>query len=559
MSLDYILSTIPLVISFAMATGKLNENFYIKSFAFGFAFIIMLVLNAIKGRKTTNTNVSVCTTDMLVFGLMMVFLYSYTGLLNVIDHSILLMYFLLYFFIRLYSNIDFSRILLYIAPSIILIHLLLCTLQYFSLLPNYNHFFNIGSTFGNPDMLSAYLSILLPFCYIGHQWKIARWLIVLLTISLFFLLQARTAIMASLLVMSCYFVLKYRRIPKKYILIAIVIFSIGLICLACWHKASVLGRLYIWVVSLSMFIAKPLGWGAYAFEKYYPEYQAQFTVQHPEIVEILNYDIVHSPYNEFLNIAVTVGIMGIFFYVMFVFRVLRMTYRAKSILFFPLLTFQIISLSYFPFQIIPLSAFYVMCCAIAVKTYDSASSTFTLFIPSKVKRTLIYTIAFGVVLCCSCNVYSFFYWEKAIAQMDKREYAEANNSFGKSYPFLKNNGRFLTSFAELKYKMGDDDETLSLMEKASYHFSDISFLHNWAMLYEQKGMIDKAKEKLNLAVNMSPDNIDIRFAQIQFLQRIGEIKEAHQQAILLKNRIKENNRESNNEMILIALDKLITY
>lgn len=557
MWLNYTIGTLPLLISFAMATGKLNENFYVKSFAFGLAFMAMLALRLPKERRIAVARTSICMADVWALGVTTLFLYVYIGLLNVVDHSIPLMYFLFYCFVRCCPDIDFSKILLRMVPVVILIHLLLCVLQYFSLLPNYNQFFSIGSTFGNPDMLSAYLAVLLPFCYIGRQWKTVRWLLTLSVLLLFFLLQSRTAILASLLVLFCYFFLRYKRILKKYIPVAVILLLSGLVGLACWHEASVLGRFYIWIVSLSMFMAKSWGWGAYAFEKFYPEYQAQFTIQHPEIVERLNYDIVHSPYNEFLYIAVTVGILGLIFYVLFVFCILRMTYKSKSVLFLPLLTFQIISLSYFPFRIVPLGVFYVMCCAMAVNSCAPDASKLISSISVKMRRSLLYMIAFFVIVCCGCYAYSFFYWRKAIAQMDGKEYVQAEDSFEKSYPLLQDNGRFLASFAELKYKTGNSDDTLLLMEKAGCYFSDIPFLHNWAMLYEQKGKVDEAKEKLDLAVAMSPRNIDIRLAQIQFLQRTGKAEEARQKVLLLKNKIKENNSRNRNQAILDFLNQLI--
>lgn len=557
MWLNYIVGTLPLLISFAMATGKLNENFYVKSFAFGLAFMAMLALRLPKERRIAVARTSVCMADVWILGVTMLFLYAYIGLQNVVDHSIPLMYFLFYCFVRCCPDIDFSRILLHVVPVVILIHLLLCVLQSFSLLPNYNQFFSIGSTFGNPDMLSAYLAVLLPFCYIGRQWKAVRWLLTLSVLLLFFLLQSRTAILASLLVLFCYFFLRYKGVLKKYIPVAVILFLLGLIGLACWHEASVLGRFYIWIVSQSMFMAKPWGWGAYAFEKFYPEYQAQFTIQHPEIVERLNYDIVHSPYNEFLYIAVTVGVLGLLFYVLFVFCILRMTCKAKSLLFFPLLTFQIISLSYFPFRIIPLGVFYMMCCAMAVNSCAPDASKLKASISSKMRKPLLYTMSSFVIVCCGCNAYSFFYWKKAIAQMGKKEYAQAEVSFERSFPWLQDNGRFLASFAELKYKTDNPDETLLLMEKAGCYFSDIPFLHNWAMLYEQKGKVDEAREKLDLAVAMSPRNIDIRLTQIQFLQRIGEVEEARRKALLLKNKIKDNNSRNSNQAILDFLNQLI--
>lgn len=342
---------------------------------------------------------------------------------------------------------------------------------------------------------------------------------------------------------------------RIYILSGILTLIIGFIFLVNWHSISVLGRCYIWVVALSMVLSKPFGWGPYAFEKYYPEYQSIFTVQHPNIAKALNYDIVHSPYNEFLNITVTIGIIGLVLYLLLVAYVLITAYRTKSPLIYPLVSFQIVSLSYFPFKIIPLTVIYIICCSIVIST-DKFYRIRITNILIKLKSSVFYIIV-PVIICFLTGAFSFVNWKKGIEQSDKIEtYYNACESFEKCYPFLKNNGRFLISFAELKYKM-KNDSALTLMEEADKYFSDVAFLHNLAVLYEQSGRIADAKMKYKLAVNMSPNNADIGYAQILFLQRVGDIDEAYQLATLLRKRIINTPFKSDNKLILEKLNKFI--
>ena len=76
------------------------------------------------------------------------------------------------------------------------------------------------------------------------------------------------------------------------------------------------------------------------------------------------------------------------------------------------------------------------------------------------------------------------------------------------------------------------------MHQAENYFSDVAFLHNLAMIYEEEGNITEAKNKLNMASNMSPNNIPILTAQVQFLRRIGKYDEACQMNTLLLYRKK---------------------
>jgi tetratricopeptide (TPR) repeat protein len=312
----------------------------------------------------------------------------------------------------------------------------------------------------------------------------------------------------------------------------------------------------MWIVALSMIMTKPLGWGPYAFEKYYPEYQSMFTIKHSEIANALNYDIVHSPYNEFLNMAVTIGVVGLVFYLLFIIYILITAYKRESPLFYPLLTYQFVSLSYFPFQIIPLTVIYIMCCAIVVNT-DNVSFRIRLIHSSLKPKLLTICMLIPIMMCLSLGLYSFGYWKRAIAQSNnERTYDRACKSFEHSYPYLKGNGRFLISYAELQYRIRNKKMASLLMYQAEHYFSDIAFLHNLAMIYEEDGRINEAKEKFNLAVNMSPNNIDITFAQVQFLQRIGDIEQACFIVKCLRQRIEKNNTilKKRDQFILKEID-----
>lgn len=57
---------------------------------------------------------------------------------------------------------------------------------------------------------------------------------------------------------------------------------------------------------------------------------------------------------------------------------------------------------------------------------------------------------------------------------------------------------------------------------------------------------------------MSPNNINICYTQIQFLQRIGNVDEAYKLAIILRKKIIGISFKHNNKMILNNLNKFIT-
>jgi hypothetical protein len=113
---------------------------------------------------------------------------------------------------------EIMALLVKIVPIVIFTHIGICCLRFTKALPNFHNYFPVGSTFGNPDKLGAYLSVLLPFCYIKQ--KIIGYSLFVLCTLLLFLSQARTALFAAVLTGISYLFLT-KKLSKK-------IFSMGI-------------------------------------------------------------------------------------------------------------------------------------------------------------------------------------------------------------------------------------------------------------------------------------------------------------------------------------------
>lgn len=315
-------------LSFITGAGILNANFYVKLFAFEIILLLFLLLNILNTNKKRRC-INISIPDLCIIGIYLLFLYYSIGKSDIINLSLYHSYFLLYISGR-FCSIDLERLnLSKIAIILISGHLLFCLLQYFYILPNYNSFFKIGSAFGNPDALGAYLAFLSPFLLQSKTKlkNILQYILLLLVILLFFALQARTAITAIFFVILTFFISKKKKQIHKYIIIIIITIIGGLILLIYWHPISVWGRFYLWLISITMIIEKPLGWGIYGFSKYFPDFQASFTINHPQIANWLNYDIIHSGYNELLNIGVILGLPAIMLYIIFTIYTLRLAFQ----------------------------------------------------------------------------------------------------------------------------------------------------------------------------------------------------------------------------------------
>jgi tetratricopeptide (TPR) repeat protein len=98
---------------------------------------------------------------------------------------------------------------------------------------------------------------------------------------------------------------------------------------------------------------------------------------------------------------------------------------------------------------------------------------------------------------------------------------------------MKGNGRFLISWADLRYRQGDTLSSLSLMREAEQVFCDQVFSRNLALLYEMTGQTAEAEKALDRAVNMVPGGFNVAYERILFLQRIGKYRKAYDEAVKL--------------------------
>jgi hypothetical protein len=246
--LTYIFYSLLFLVSFVAWKGALNENIYIKEFAFGFTFAAMVIVAIIQSIKHGKIQIRVTWGDIFILGLASVYMYFYIGTYNDLDFVLPLIYFLYYCFMRMQDMKGFQdtiHVLSHIVILVILLHVLSCILQLIGLIPSFHSYFPTGSTFGNPDMLGAYLAVLLPFCYISRTHTVFKFSVFFLGIILLLLLQARTAIVATVITGILYMLVSGKISTKQLIKWLVLPFIAGLGLLIWWHPSSFGGRLFI--------------------------------------------------------------------------------------------------------------------------------------------------------------------------------------------------------------------------------------------------------------------------------------------------------------------------
>ncbi|MCC8088030.1 MAG: hypothetical protein LIO79_02040, partial [Rikenellaceae bacterium] len=377
--------------------------------------------------------------------LFLTYLFFYRATKNNLDFTLPIIFFFYYIFLRIFISNDISvpqKIIGFVVPIILCGHYILAVLQYFALIPNFHSYFPVGSTFGNPDMLGAYISVLLPFCFARSKMKILHFLLLSFGIILLLIIQARTALLSTGITFIIYIFIEKKISLKQFLLSSIGSFM-GLILLILWNPTSVSGRFFIWIVSGKMLIEKPQGWGLYAFQKDYMISQIEFIENFPLLASRFNIDIVYSPFNEFLNVGGRLGIIGLILYILFIGSILIIGYKEKSIFIYPLIAFIIISLFYFSFKITPLIVMILLFSVLAIN--KSQYSTVAIIKKNNKAIGILFIMLFMAILM-ALNYNSYDTWKKAI--ITRKDINLSDSLFLKSYKTLSGNGMFLYSYSD---------------------------------------------------------------------------------------------------------------
>jgi len=414
-----------------------------------------------------------------------------------------------------------------------------------------------GGTFGNPDMFGSYLAVLMPFCLMQlRSFKIFGITVYFLSLVILILIQARTSLVAQLGCGLIWILLNLRN--KLIVTLIIGTLSIVLIfLLITWHPESVFGRFFIWFVSIKMIILKPFGWGLFAFERDFPLFQASVLPEAESMMKLFTPEVVHSPFNEFLNMGVTIGVIPLVLFLVLCYIIFLNLVKMKAIIIYPMLALFIISLTYFPFKIAPIIVIIIP--LIAYISHKDPNCLHLKF--SRFYGTILLLLMFIASLALSMktiNTSRFFNrWQYCYSLMPSAESnLELEHIFVQLYPELRTEGRFLVTYSNYLIGMGKTYEGLELLEEATYYFCDITLYLHLAHLYEHLGFTTLAEEKYDLAMSLDPSKLKAAYEKVLFLQRTEQLNEAYLAILEILSRPLEDSVFADNYIIIKYLNKL---
>lgn len=217
--------------------------------------------------------------------------------------------------IQVFFNITFSWNALIFAVKIsALVMMIICLLQLNNLIPS-NSSFTYHATFDNPSGVSIFLSICFSFMLSDYfkKHKLSNLLLLASILITIIFIPSRSGIVSIMAVgVITFLVKKTNRISKTAILSCIIVIC-GLFISLLWFKSdSSLGRLFIYGLSMHLGADNFLfGHGYYGFSANYMNYQANYFMAHPDSRFADLADETMHPLNEFLNLFISNGIIGI--------------------------------------------------------------------------------------------------------------------------------------------------------------------------------------------------------------------------------------------------------
>ena len=185
--------------------------------------------------------------------------------------------------------------------------------------------FDVTGSFGNPGQLGGYLAVCMAvsLCLfvVNFREKRIKTSVLLLAGSVLqgvglYLSDSRAGWIGLFAGLVCGAFLLFPSIFKKHkisiIAFTVALFAVGIMFLYSYRPKSADARLLIWRISCDMIAEYPLsGHGAGAFNEKYMLYQADFFEKNPKSRFAVVADNAWYPFNELLNTAISLGIIGV--------------------------------------------------------------------------------------------------------------------------------------------------------------------------------------------------------------------------------------------------------
>jgi O-antigen ligase/tetratricopeptide (TPR) repeat protein len=441
--------------------------------------------------------------------------------------------------------------------------------------------------FYNANYLAMFLALAVPPA-VALAWladrpalRLSAWAAAALFMACIVLTRCRTAlagvlIVAGLMTWAHYFRSKdfagkrgsRRRVSTGLAFAGAAVLLIGLLTLST-KPMSAQGRVLVWKVSLRMFLAHPvLGGGFSSFAGLYDGAQGDYFRQGLGTpMERLSADSVAYAFNDYLEPAVELGLVGFFIFAGFWFLILKNILAA-----FPgarasglgkpkadpeaevltmaaagsVLVYMIMSFFYFPSRILPIVLLFNVLLAwvvsenMSARKVDGRASSGGRGLLSRrpgrhlnLNRGLVSGIALAGLLASLLLLPSFFgqfkaeqTWAKAKVLLQSGRNQEALDLSRSLYPHLRSNDNFLIYYSRLLMSQGRNDEAVVALERGIVKSSNPYLWEKLAEAYASTGNVEKARSCAFRADSVLPWRLTSKALLSDLYARQGDFRRA---------------------------------
>ncbi|MGE8426262.1 MAG: O-antigen ligase family protein [Sphingobacterium sp.] len=434
-----------------------------------------------------------------------------------------------------YSNI--IRGVVYLAA----IHSIIGLLQWIALLPRYDNSQKIAGLFSNPALFGCFMAISVCLC-INIILEARSRSVKYFNLSLFIIILAglgvsgsRTAWIAAfipsiLIILSHYFKGKLRVRSVPLVVTFLLIAVIGGSFLYKMNAASIDGRMLIWKISWSMFKDNPLfGMGYGKFYTEFGNYQAEYFLSgiRPE-GEILTASMNYYTFSEPLNLFIEEGVIGDLLFVILIgystFRAFRFNdERSKSVKAAVLSIMAVLMISglfSYPLQDLFFNILFMLSIAITAGLGSLAEQD-RKSMPGIYSRLGIIVLLLIIGFYSASKIYAFYNWKLAKEKILISE-GDALVKYKSAYSLLSNNGAFLFNYGSELADLGQFEQALLILKRASRYGNSVELHLQIAKIYQSLGKLEEAEHSLISASAMNPKLFLPLSRLMQFYKETGQ-------------------------------------
>lgn len=381
-------------------------------------------------------------------------------------------------------------------------------LQFFKVIPSFNRFYTYTGSFDNPAVFAMLLSVCVPVAVhfaLRNRNSMLWWTAAALMYVFIGCSESRSGLIAA--TVSSFWVylsadesLRRKLLSKRILAIAVPVILALAVLLYLFKADSANGRLLMWRVSFEMFLDRPLlGFGIDGFTSRYMQYQADFFLNHPGSPFILLADNVNNPFNEFLNVLVNFGLVGLLAVLAVLSFTVRTLYKGNDE-HRHLLTGLILTIIVWCMFSYPLSVQFVWATILFILT----AAFFTVLVNSRIVNLATSAACFvGIAAAIVC-----FIPQREWKIISERSLAGQTEAVLPDYSRLEknlgHNGKFLYNYGAELHFSGHYNESLTVLDKCSLYLNDYDVQMLMADCYQNIGDTLNAVGRYRAASNMIP-------------------------------------------------------